>query len=144
MLSSLIKYIPVYIGSMFKFIIGPTLGASIGLGVVETISLTVLGMMSSVIAFTFMGELVKKKLFKSYFESRKRFTKRNRQMVRFSRYLGISGISFLTPVLFSPILGTLLSISAGGKPSKIIIFMLLSSIFWAVLFTFGLTYLADY
>lgn len=139
---TLLKYLPVYFGSMVKFIIGPTLGPTLGLGIVETVILTVLGMMTSVAIFAPFGKLIRRKLLFRY-SSGKKFTRRNRKFVKISRSFGLFGVTFLTPVVFSPILGTILSTFLGGKTSKILAFMFISSVFWSITLTYFCKYIID-
>lgn len=132
------KYISVYFFSMFKFIAGPITGLATGLGMWETSLFTVLGMMTTVIALTHLGTLLREKVIKRYFKPSKRFSKRNRKFVFIWKQYGIFGVSFLTPVLFSPIVGTLLITSIGGfhQRTRLYAFMLFSGSFWGVILTF--------
>ena len=57
-----LKAIPVYLFSMLKFILGPTLGFAARLHFLTTVLVTVAGMMTMVVAFTYFGEWIKKKL----------------------------------------------------------------------------------
>jgi hypothetical protein len=125
------KYGTVYLVSMFKFVIGPTTGIFAGLSIVETAILTTLGMMTSVTMFSFGGVAVRDWWFATFRRDRKLFSPRNRKVVKFWIKYGIRGLSFLTPVVFSPIVGTLLAVSFGEDRTRILRFMLLSSLFWA-------------
>jgi hypothetical protein len=125
------KYGTVYLVSMFKFVIGPTTGIFAGLSIVETAILTTLGMMTSVTLFSFGGVAVRDWWFATFRHDRKLFSPRNRKVVKFWLKYGIRGLSFLTPVVFSPIVGTLLAVSFGEDRTRIVRFMFLSSLFWA-------------
>ena len=46
------------------------------------------------------------------------------------RKWGSFGVAFLTPVLFSPIVGTLLMVSLGEKKNRLISYMAFSAFFW--------------
>ena len=127
------KYLTVYLVSMLKFIGGPTLGAAVGLSFFETVIITVMGMMTSVVIVSFFGPVLRKWLVNTFRKKdQKVFTKRNRKVVTFWKRYGLFGISFLTPVLFSPILGTLLVYAFGGSKIRIISYMLISAIFWSL------------
>ena len=132
MIAELEKYLSVYLVSMLKFIGGPTLWAAVGLTFIETVTLTVLGMMTSVVIVSFFGPRLRKWLTATFKRDQKVFTKRNRKIVTFWKKYGLFGISFLTPVLFSPILGTLLGFAFGGSRLKILGYMLISAIFWSL------------
>jgi hypothetical protein len=132
MSEELIKYITVYVISMFKFIGGPALGAAYGLSFVETFVITVLGMMTTVFIISFFGIRLRSWIQKKYKIKKKRFTKRNRRIVYLWRNYGEFGVSFFTPVIFSPVIGTLLVTTLGGRRKKVITYMLISAIFWAL------------
>lgn len=130
MVELLFKYGTVVVASMFKFVIGPTTGIFAGLSIVETALLSTLGMMTSVVIFSYGGAAARDWWFATFRHDRKLFSPRNRKIVKFYIRWGIKGLSFLTPVVFSPIVGTLLAVSFGEEKSRIIRFMLLSSLFW--------------
>lgn len=138
MAERLAKYGMVYLVSMFKFIIGPTTGIFAGLSIVETAVLTILGMMTSVALFSFGGTAVRDWWFTAFRHDRKLFSPRNRRVVKFWIKYGIKGLAFLTPVVFSPIVGTLLAVSFGERRNIIFRYMFFSSILWAFLLSSGL------
>ena len=125
------KYFTVILVSMFKFVIGPFTGIYAGLSIIETALLTSFGMMASVVMFAFGGSVARDWWFTTFRHDRKLFSPRNRKIVRFWIKYGIKGLAFLTPVVFSPIVGTLLAVSFGEDKTKIFRFMFLSSLFWA-------------
>jgi len=132
MTEQLIKYLSVYIISMFKFIGGPALGAAYGMNFWETFLITVLGMMTTVFVISFFGVRFRSWIQKKYNIKRKRFTRRNRRIVYLWRQYGEFGVSFFTPVIFSPVIGTLLVTTLGGKRRKVLTYMLISAIFWSL------------
>ncbi len=134
MLAELGNYLGVYFSSMFKFIAGPVLGAASGMTFFETLIFTVLGMMTTVLIITYFGKYLRSwwnGIFGTSREKKKVFTKRNRRFISIWRTYGEFGISFLTPVIFSPVIGTLVITTLGGKRKKIISYMLISATFWA-------------
>ena len=135
MLEEIARAIPVYFSSMLKFIFGPLGGYVAGLNIVTTILSTVGGMMTVVLVFSFFGDFIRKKLLKNYFENRKKFSNRNRRFVNIWRKYGLLGVAVLTPVLLTPIGGTLLALSFGTPRNKLIFFMFVSSAVWSVLLT---------
>ena len=126
------KYLSVYFVSMLKFIGGPTLGIAVGLSFVETVVTTVMGMMTTVVIVSFFGPGLRKWINNTFRKDQKVFSRRNRKFVTFWKKYGLFGISFLTPILFSPILGTLLVNAFGASKSKILGYMLFSAIFWSL------------
>jgi len=132
------KYISVIVASMLKFIGGPLSGVALGLHWVETFLLTVTGMMVSVVLFTFLGQTLKRTLLKRFYARRKLFTPRNRRLVRIWRNYGMSGVAFLTPLLLTPIGGTMVAASFGETRLRIFIYMLVSALFWGFIFSFAI------
>ncbi len=130
----------IVLPSGLKFFIGPISGYLLGYNIVTRLVGTVAGMMTSVVAFTFFGDWLKKKLENRFSKKkRKRFTKSNRRTVTIWKKFGIAGVAFLTPILFTPIPGTLLAVRFGAPREKILFYMLLSAIFWSIVIN-GLIY----
>ena len=116
--------------SMLKFVIGPVTGIYAGLSIVETALLTTLGMMTSVLLFTYGGTVARDWWFTTFRHDRKLFSPRNRKIVKFWLKYGIKGLAFFTPIIFSPIVGTLLAVSFGESKERIFRFMLIGALFW--------------
>ncbi|MGB3617680.1 MAG: hypothetical protein WBA12_06130 [Catalinimonas sp.] len=135
MFPQLIKYVGVFLGSMLKFVAGPTAGVASGLTLVETFSLTVLGMMTSVFVFSSLGERMRRRFVSRFRKKKQLFSPRNRRIVTIWKRWGLSGVAFLTPVLFSPIVGTLVATSFGESKWRIMGFMFVSAVFWAIVMT---------
>ena len=133
MLSDLMKYIGVYLISMFKFIGGPAFGAAYDLDVITTATLTIAGMMTSVVVISFFGIRMRSWIQRKYRTKQRVFTKQNRRIVKIWRGYGEFGVSFFTPVFFSPVIGTLLVTALGGRRKRVIAFMFVSAVFWASL-----------
>ncbi len=133
--ADIIKGISILLLTMLKFIAGPTLGYAAGFSFIATVLITIGGMMSSVLLFTYLGTLLRQKVLRRFFKRRKLFTKRNRRFVKIWKRYGVVGISFLTPLILTPIGGTILLTSVGSPKNKIVWTMLVSSIFWSLFFT---------
>lgn len=144
MTESLITFFGIYFLSLFKFIAGPILGFAAGYSALEIIFVTVLGMMSSVTVFTFLGEKIKVVYQAKFGKSKKVFSKKNRRIVSLWSKYGELGIAFLTPILLTPIGGTLILVSFGTKKRKIFTYMLLSGILWAVFFSLSIDWILSF
>lgn len=130
----------VVLPSGLKFFIGPISGYLLGYSLITRFLGTIAGMMISVVAFTFFGDWLKEKLTNRFSKKKKkRFTKSNRRTVTIWKKFGIVGVALLTPVLFTPIPGTLLAVRFGAPKKKILFYMLLSAIFWSIIIN-GLIY----
>ena len=69
-------------------------------------------------------------------ESRKKlFTPRSRKFVRLWKKYGLVGIAFLTPVVISIPLGTILVNAFEDNKTKIFVYMFFSILFWSVFLT---------
>lgn len=139
MAAEILKYLSVFLLSMVKFFGGPLAGVSMGLSCWMTLLLSVTGMMTSVFIFSQVGIIVSRwYVAKNRAKKKPVFTKKSRKIVRIWQRFGIKGIAFLTPVLFSPVIGTIIATVLGASQRNILVHMLWSSIFWGAAFTFGL------
>lgn len=132
MYSEILKFFSVYLLSMTKFMAGPSIGVAVGVPVVWTIVISVMGMMTSVLIFTLIGErrgyppiirLVE------FIKSRKGI---NQRFMYLWKRFGVIGVSFLTPVFFTPIIGTILVTAMGSPKTKVLVYMFFSAIFWSI------------
>jgi hypothetical protein len=129
------KYLSVIIASTIKFVGGPLSGVTLGLTWLETAVCTTLGMMLSVVAVTYAGAALQA-LWQKYRPSTpKRFTKRTRLAIRIWRRAGLAGIALLTPLLLTPIGGTIIAVSFGVKRGPLLLYMFISGVIWAVIQT---------
>ena len=135
MVEELVKAVPVYFSSMLKFIFGPLGGYMAGLNIITTMIVTVAGTMTVVFAFAFFGDFLKQRLLKTFFQNEKKFTERNRRFIRIWRKYGLPGVALLTPVLLTPIGGTILAVAFGAPRNKLILSMLISASIWSVVLT---------
>jgi Putative small multi-drug export protein len=133
-METFVKYCTVFFGSMFKFVFGPITGAASGLQLWETTLLTIGGMMMSVLIFSLLGQKARRGWIHHLRQKRpaRMFTKANRRMVYIWQRFGLNGIAFLTPLILSPIVGTIVAVAFGEPPKRIVPAMLLSALFWGV------------
>lgn len=129
------KYISVILASTIKFVGGPLAGLAFRLSWVETAVCTVIGMMVSVLAVSFAGEVLIRLRQRFRKTPPRRFTRRTRMAVRIWQRSGMAGIAFLTPLLLTPIGGTAIAITFNVRRLKLISYMLVSALFWAVVQT---------
>ncbi|MBT1686763.1 hypothetical protein [Dawidia soli] len=134
MWESILKVIPIYFSSMFKFILGPVGGYAAGLTLMTTILVTVAGMMTVVLLFSFFGDFMRRQLLRIR-TKRRLFSKRSRKIVVIWQKYGLLGVAILTPVFLTPIGGCVLAISFGTPKEKLIFYMFVSAAFWSVIFS---------
>ena len=138
--AEIFKYVSVFLLSTVKFFGGPLAGVTMGLSFGATLALTITGMMTSVIVFSSIGSFFSR----WYVEQRRQkqkpvFSKKSRRIVQIWQRFGMRGIAFLTPLILSPIIGTVVATALGASPRKIILNMLWSAVFWGFTMTFVLT-----
>lgn len=136
MLPALLKYASVFAIGMFKFVAAPIAGVAAGLPVVLIWSLSVAGMMTTVVLISGLGRSW------ALHQRRKReekgkplFSRRSRTVVSIYRRFGMVGIAFLTPILFSPVGGTVIATQLHVPRWRIMLHMLWSAALWGITFT---------
>lgn len=139
----LAKYLSVLVASMLKFIGGPVTGVALGLTWVETWLSTVAGMMASVVLVTYAGAALRALVNRFRKTTSRRFSPRTRLAVRVWKRAGMMGIAFLTPLLLTPIGGTVLAVSFKVNRSLIFSYMLISALFWGIIFTLAMYQVPD-
>ena len=104
--------------------------------------LTVAGMMTSVFIFSGIG-----RVWMEHRQKQRRlrrepiFTKRSRNIIKVFRKFGMGGIAFLTPMLLTPIGGTVIATLLGVPRQRILLHMLWSAVLWGGALTFASVYL---
>ncbi|WP_339868507.1 hypothetical protein [uncultured Algoriphagus sp.] len=139
MMDQILTLLGIYFLCWFKFIAGPVLGSAAGYTVLEKALVTIAGMMTSVIIFTLLGSKIKA-LFEGIFQRKSRliFSKKNRRIVHLWKNYGEIGIAFFTPLLLTPIGGTLIMVSFGVKKRHIYMHMLWSACLWSVVLSMSI------
>lgn len=132
------KYVSVVVASTIKFVGGPLSGAALGLTWLETAICTTLGMMVSVVVIAYAGAALQTLRQRYRSQPPKRFTKRTRFAIRIWQRFGLAGIAFLTPLILTPIGGTALAVSFGVERAKLLLYMLISGVLWAIVQTLAL------
>lgn len=131
----LLTYFSIYLASTVKFILGPSMGVAGGISWPVTALLTTAGGVSTTGVFLYFMPMVKKLARMLRKKEPKTFSKKNRRLVKAWNSFGLLGVSFLTPILFSPIGGAILVSSFGNKKKAItLMYMAFGTFFWAALF----------
>jgi hypothetical protein len=142
-MEEVLTILTIYLLCMFKIIFGPTMGYAAGFSPLLTVIITVSGMMTTVLIFTFFGEKIREKILRRYIKPKKVFTPRNRRFVKIWRKYGELGISFLTPILLSPPGGSIIAMALGGSRKKTVGYMFLWSVVWSTIITYTFYYAGD-
>ncbi len=143
MLEEVLSYLGIFLLACLKSIFPPVLGPAAGMSKLEIIVITVAGLMTSVTLFTFVGEKIKTHVIPIFIKKPKKFSKQSRRMVRIWKKYGIVGTCFLTPLILSPVGGSLLVSSVGAPRKQVFMYMLAFGIFWAVIWTYSVDYLIE-
>ncbi len=112
-------------------------GISLKLSYMETVLFTVAGMMTSVIVFSFIGRAASR-WYSNYRREKKKpvFGSKSRRIVRIWSSFGVIGVAFLTPLLLTPVFGTIVAAVFGVPRRSIILHMLWSAVLWSFLLTY--------
>ena len=89
MLEEILSYLGIYLLACFKSILPPLLGPAAGMTKLEIIVITVAGLMTSAVLFTFVGEKIKKHVIPIFIKNPKKFSPSSRRMVRIWKKYGI-------------------------------------------------------
>ncbi len=135
MWEEILRAIPIYFSCMVKFIFGPLGGYAAGLSLLTTILTTVFGMMTVVVALTYFGNWIKEKVLYRFVKRPRRFSERSKRFVVIWKKYGLPGVALLTPLVLTPIGGTLLAVASGSAKEKIIFYMFISASVWSVIFS---------
>lgn len=139
-------YFAVMAASSIKFVAGPLTGFGLGLSMLETIVCTWMGMMFTVTVMLTIGRFLVQQIARIRVQKPKLFSGRVRYAVSIWQRFGIKGIAVMTPLLFTPIGGSLLALSFKVPTPRVLFFMAISGIFWSVIFTvlfYQLTFIRD-
>lgn len=139
-------YFAVMAASSIKFVAGPLTGFGLGLSMFETIVCTWVGMMFTVTVMLTIGRFLVQQIARIRVQKPKLFSGRVRYAVSIWQRFGIKGIAVMTPLLFTPIGGSLLALSFKVPTPRVLFFMAISGIFWSVIFTvlfYQLTFIRD-
>lgn len=107
--------------------------SSIAISSLYFLSLTFIGGIIGIFLFTYVGHDIEIFLVKKLPRYFKKFSKKNRRLVILRKRIGINGISFLTPILFGIPIGISICLSLTDSRRRIIIPMILSTIFWTLI-----------
>jgi len=143
MITYILKFLTIFFACLFKFIAGPVLGAAAGFSLFEIVTVTVSGMMTSVFTITYLGDWFKSLWSLRITEKRKKFTPKTRRIVRIWNKFGILGIAVLTPIILTPIGGTIVLTTFNVKKRKIFLYMLGSALFWALIMGYSIHWLLN-
>lgn len=124
----ILKYLSVITAAALKFFAGPITGMALGLNWYESALCSALGMMLSVLVTTYVGKGIQSLINQRRQTPPRRFNKSSRLAVRIWKRFGIIGIAILTPLLFTPIGGTIIAVAFRVPRQAIFFWMLVSGL----------------
>jgi hypothetical protein len=129
-----LKVLTVLLWSSFKFVVGVSTAILFGFNQFEILVISISGGMLGVVVYLYLWELILKIYHKFYPKKNKpiKFSKFKRKLVVFIRKYEVYGIAFLTPVLFSMPIGTILAASIEHNKWRIKLIMFGALCFWAL------------
>lgn len=134
-MEEIIKMASVMIWCAVKYIVGFGLAVGFGFNPIEIIFLTIGGGMLGVLVYLYLWAVILKIYYKFFPKKPKpiKFKFLTRKLVLFIRKYEVWGIAFLTPLLLTPPLGTILAASIEPNKWRIKVIMLISFSFWSLL-----------
>jgi len=151
--SGFLKILIVFLVSSIKFLIAPALSFGLGLNFIQTWLSTTAGGIVGVVVFFFLSRwvlLLYSRYFFYYFHIIKtkiyglfnitvpkliparRFTKRNRMIIKIVNKFGMAGIVILTPVLLSIPIGTFIATRYYSANRFLLLYLSASVLFWSL------------
>ncbi|WP_339606943.1 hypothetical protein [uncultured Roseivirga sp.] len=143
MLEKVFTYFGIYLLACLKSILPPLLGPNVGMSPLEIIIITMAGLMTSVVLFSFLGEKIKKNVLPIFIRKKGKFSPQSRRMVKIWTKYGIIGTCFLTPLILSPVGGSLLVSTVGAPRKQVFFYMFIFGLFWSIVWTFSVDWLID-
>jgi len=152
-LSGFLKILIVFLVSSIKFLIAPALSFGMGLNFIQTWLSTTAGGIVGVIVFFFLSKwllrlyskyffyymhLLRIKIYAYFnmaipkFIPARRFTRRNRMIIKIVKKFGMAGIVILTPVLLSIPVGTFIATRYYSSNRFLLVYLSASVLFWSL------------
>lgn len=135
-MGDVLEILSVFLLSAVKFGIGGVPAAVIAeFSFFKAMIVTISGGMTGVFVFTYMSGWINKQLLKLKKKSnkpKKKFTLTNKTIVYVKRYFGLLGLAIITPLILSIPLGVFLAVRYYEDKGKIIRYMIVSVVFWAI------------
>lgn len=152
-MSAFLKILTVFLVSSIKFLFAPALSFGLGLNFIQTWLSTTAGGIVGVVFFFFLSRwilllysryffyyfhLIRVKIYTALditvpkFIPARRFTKRNRFIIKLVRKYGLAGIVILTPVLLSIPVGTFIATRYFSSNRFLLVYLSSSVLFWSL------------
>jgi hypothetical protein len=130
----LLKMLTVILWSAVKYIVGIGFAIGFGYNLIETLLLTVGGGMLGVVVYLYLWTFILG-IYHRYFPKKVKpikFSKNKRRLVTIIKKYEVWGIAFLTPMILTPPLGTILASTIEPNKWRIKLIMFISFCFWTL------------
>jgi len=152
-MSGFLKILIVFLVSSIKFLIAPALSFGMGLNFIQTWLSTTAGGIVGVVAFFFLSKwflllysryffyyihLIRTQIYRLMnitvpkFIPARKFTRRNRMIIKVVKKFGLAGIVILTPVLLSIPVGTFIATRYYSANRFLLVYLSASVLFWSL------------
>ena len=142
-MQEILKIAGLLVLSAIKFFLAPSTVVLSGYSFWESIAITCVGGFMGFFVFFYFGKIIQgffRRVFK--LKAKKKFSKRNRMIVKIKRSYGLWGLAFLSPCLFSIPIGSVLASIYYGKHKLVVPIFMLMIVFWSFVLT-GITVFID-
>jgi uncharacterized membrane protein len=131
----ILKILTVVLWSAVKYIVGISFAIGFGFNTLNTLLLTIGGGMLGVVVYLYLWDLILRIIYRFRPKKNKpiKFTPMKRKLVRFIKKYEVWGIAFLTPIILTPPIGTVLASSIEHNKWRIKLLMFMSFTFWTLL-----------
>ncbi|MCW3125443.1 MAG: hypothetical protein JWO03_1101 [Bacteroidetes bacterium] len=135
MILHILSDVLIFVSSTVKFALLTFTVITGNLGISGTVA-NVLGGLTGIIVFTYMGTYMRTWVIKTFPDRfDRKFTKGTRFLVKVRKHSGLFGVAFMTPIFLSIPVGVMLALSLTSHKRKIVTSMIVSCMFWsAVMF----------
>lgn len=159
-MSGFFKILIVFAVSSIKFLFAPALAFSMGLNFIQTLLSTTAGGIVGVVVFFFLSRwllMIYSRYFFYYFHllrvkgykalnisvprfiPARKFTRRNRLIIKLIQKFGLAGIVILTPILLSIPVGTFIATRYFSTNRYLLVYLSGSVLFWSLFMSSAIT-----
>lgn len=130
------KLVTIFLFSIVKYGLGLFTAINLDTGILPSILANLAGGAIGLLIFINFGSFITKKYYEIKFRNKTyhRFNRWNKFLVKVRKSMGLLGIAFLSPILLTLPVGTMLALQITGNKMKIFVYMFACCIFWSSVF----------
>ena len=143
------KLFSIFLTAGTKFLFSPSVAYYFGLNFTQSFIITTAGGLCGTFAFAFLGEVLRRKwrsficLFAIPFSKMsykemvnkpsRRFSASKRIIVKIKQKFGLAGLAFVTPIIISIPVGTVIGMHMYSQKRKVLLALCISLVLWSVI-----------